>query len=225
MASRGRFLVLVVLAAAALAGVLWLGWQAVQRIGNPVTSASETTVRASGLPVVMRTAGGTMEIATVKVYERFRRENTMAFWGIPLGTTTSLIQAPVTYRYHIPLAVEWPVEIRGNTAIVRAPAARPTLPVAFDTRELEAYSQSGWARFNRQENLDALMRSITPELQKRADDPAIRQLATEAGRQTVREFVTRWLLKEQPGWKRDQDHRVLVLFPGETPESLAAKGQ
>ena len=161
----------------------------------------------------------------MKVYERFRREDTAAFWGIPLGTTTSLIQAPVTYRFHIPLATEWPVQIDGNTAIVRAPAAKPTLPVAFDTREMETFSHAGWARFNRQENLDALMRSITPELQKRAADPAVQQLATEAGRKTVAEFVTKWLLKEQPGWQRDAGHRVVVLFPGETRESLSPKGQ
>jgi hypothetical protein len=79
---------------------------------------------------------------------------------------------------------------------------------------MEKYTSNGWARFNKDENLALLERSITPELGRRANDPAIRQLAIEAGRQTVREFVTTWLLKEQ-GWKRDPAYRVLVLFPGE----------
>ena len=79
---------------------------------------------------------------------------------------------------------------------------------------MEKYTQNGWARFNKDENLDLLERSITPELQTRANVPAIRQLAMEAGRKTVREFVTTWLLKEQ-GWKKDAEYRVLVLFPGD----------
>lgn len=218
----------IALALALAAALVPLGgaiWAFVQGLGRPLQQSDRTSVQASGLPVIMRTAGGTLEIATVKVYERFRRENTAAFWGIDLGTTTSLIQAPVTYRYHIPLATEWPVHLQDRIAIVRAPAPRPTLPVAFDTREMETFSHAGWARFNRQENLDALMRSITPELNKRADTPGVRQLATEAGRKTVAEFVTKWLLKEQPGWKRDSGHRVVVLFPGETLESLSPQGQ
>ncbi|MEO7547359.1 MAG: hypothetical protein ABIT82_02970, partial [Ramlibacter sp.] len=70
---------------------------------------------------------------------------------------------------------------------------------------------------NKEENLALLERSITPELEKRSELPAIRQLAIDAGRQTVREFVTTWLLKEQ-GWKRDPQHQVQVLFPGEQPQ-------
>ena len=45
--------------------------------------------------------------------------------------------------------------------------------------------------------------------------------AIDAGRQTVREFVTTWLLKEQ-GWKKDPAYRVDVLFPGETAVGVRA---
>ncbi len=217
---RAAVVALTVAFAAAVVPMAAALWSFVRTLGaGGLQQAAQTSVQASGLPVVMRTPGGTLEIATVKVYERFRREDTAAFWGIPLGTTTSLIQAPVTYRFHIPLAAEWPVQIDGTTAIVRAPAPRPTLPVAFDTREMETFSHAGWARFNRQENLD------TPELNKRAADPGVQRLATEAGRKTVAEFVTKWLLQERPGWKRDAAHRVVVLFPGETVEGLAGKNQ
>jgi hypothetical protein len=202
-------------AAAAIAvGVLGLaGWLGYERfVGR--WSATDTSVSASGLPVVMRTPGGLLEIATVTVHERFKRTDTKEFWGIPLGTTVSIIQVPVVYRYHIEMAKEWPIQLNGHTAVVRAGEVKPSLPPAIDTSRMEKYTQSGWARFNKDENLALLEKSITPELQARAHNAGIRQLAVDAGRQTVREFVTTWLLKEQ-GWKRDADHKVVVLFPGE----------
>lgn len=206
-------------AAVLLAGaVATAGWFAYDRL---FARTIETSAAGAGVPVVMRSPGGLLEIATVTVYERFKRTDTREFWGVPLGTTVSIIQVPVTYRYHIEMAREWPIYIDGKTAVVRAGEVKPSLPVAIDTARMEKYTQSGWARFNKDENLQMLERSITPELQTRAHVPAIRQLAVGAGRQTVREFVTTWLLKEQ-GWKRDAQYKVLVLFPGEAESSARA---
>lgn len=205
-----RLRTVAVLAAAVVA---LAGWLAYDRLFGR-WSATDTSVTASGLPVVMRTPGGLLEISTVTVHERFKRTDTKEFWGIPLGTTVSIIQVPVVYRYHIEMAREWPIQVSGKTAVVRAGEVKPSLPAAIDTSRMEKYTQSGWARFNKDENLALLERSITPELQVRAHNAGIRQLAVDAGRQTVREFVTTWLLKEQ-GWKRDADHKVVVLFPGE----------
>jgi hypothetical protein len=179
-------------------------------------SKTETTLLAPEVPVVMRTPGGLLEVATVTALERFTRADTKEFWGIPLGTTVSHIQTPVVYRYHIELAKEWRIALRGKTAIVHAPRLNPSLPVAFDTSALQKYTQSGWARFNKDENLAALERSMTPELGARAGSERYLQLATEAGRQTVREFVMQWLLKERH-WRRDPEYAVQVYFPGESP--------
>jgi hypothetical protein len=197
--------------AALLAAVLAAGWLAHERFGPPGAAGG----RAGGIPVVMRSPGGLLEIATVTVHERFTRTDTKAFWGLPLGTTVSIIQVPVTYRFHVEMAREWPIHLQGKTAIVRTGEVQPSLPVAIDTGQMEKYTQNGWARFNKDENLAQLEKSVTAELQNRARDPATRQLAMDAGRKTVREFVTTWLLKEQ-AWKRDAEHRVVVLFPGET---------
>ena len=212
MHSKARVAAVSLLACAlALAG--WLGYE--RFVGR--WSESQTSVTASGIPVVMRSAGGLLEIATVTVYERFKRTDTREFWGIPLGTTVSVIQVPVTYRFHIEMAREWPIFIDGKTAIVRAGEVKPSLPAAIDTAKMEKYTQNGWARFNKDENLNLLERSISPELQTRANNTAIRQLAIDAGRQTVREFVARWLIKDQ-GWKPDPANRIIVLFPGEQRE-------
>lgn len=189
-----------VIAAAAIA--LGIGLLA-QRLDGDKREVRSSIV-APEKPVVMRTRGGLLEVATVRALERFTREDSRDFWGIDLGTTVSQIQVPVTYRFHIEMAREWPIEVRGLTAIARAPAIKPSLPVAFDTTLMEKYTRAGWARFNKEENLEALQRSMTPTL---------------AARKTIAEFITIWLLKETE-WKRDPAHKVVVLFPDEARPPL-----
>jgi len=194
-----------------LALAAWGAWY----FHSITTDHIETSVIAPEVPVVIRTEGGLLEVAIVIAQERFTRSDTREFWGIPLGTTVSHIQAPVHYRYHIQLAKEWRVLINGKTCIVHAPPIKPSLPVAFDTSTMQMYTQSGWARLNKHENLMALARSMTPELEKRANSGSYLQLVTEPARQTVREFVTQWLIKEQK-WTRDAGYAVEVVFPGES---------
>jgi hypothetical protein len=213
-ALRGGVIGAVVAAAAIAVGIAWVA----QRLDGDKREVRSGIV-APEKPVVMRTKGGLLEVATVRALERFTREDSRDFWGIDLGTTVSQIQAPVTYRYHIEMAREWPIDVRGSTAIVRSPAIKPSLPVAFDTSAMEKYTRAGWARFNKEENLEALERSMTPSLAERAAGEAYRGLAEDAARRTIAEFVTIWLLKETD-WKRDPLHKVVVLFPGEKPPPL-----
>jgi hypothetical protein len=205
----------ILLTAAAVA--LGIGWVA-QRLDGDKREVRSSVV-ATEKPVVMRTKGGLLEVATVRALERFTREDSRDFWGLDLGTTVSQIQVPVTYRFHIEMAREWPIEVRGRTAVARAPAIKPSLPVAFDTTLMEKYTKAGWARFNKEENLAALERSMTPTLAERASGDAYRGLAEDAARRTIAEFITTWLLKETD-WKRDPAHKVVVLFPGEKPPPL-----
>jgi hypothetical protein len=205
----------ILLTAAAVA--LGIGWVA-QRLDGDKREVRSSVV-APEKPVVMRTKGGLLEVATVRALERFTREDSRDFWGLDLGTTVSQIQVPVTYRFHIEMAREWPIEVRGRTAVARAPAIKPSLPVAFDTTLMEKYTKAGWARFNKEENLAALERSMTPTLAERASGDAYRGLAEDAARRTIAEFITTWLLKETD-WKRDPAHKVVVLFPGEKPPPL-----
>lgn len=213
LTARFRLIAWLALFAIACAGV-WRLWQ------SPAPTV-QTTVIAPEVPVVMRTPGGLLEVAVIRAQERFTRSDPRSFWGIPLGTTVSHVQMPAYYRYHIPLAREWPMTIRGKTCIVRAPAIEPSLPVAFDTANLQKYTQSGWARFDKAENLAALEASITPELAKRAGSASYRQLVADPARQTVREFVSKWLVSEK-GWGGSPDYRIVVLFPGESEPAADA---
>ncbi len=192
-------------------------WLAHDRFAAEHERQARTTVVSPEVPIVMRTAGGLLEVATVKAFERFTRKDTRSFWGLDLGTTVSQIQVTAVYRYHIAMAREWPLSIDGTTCVVRAGPVRPSLPVAFDSTSLQKYSVNGWARFNRAENLETLERSMTPALQARA--PAYLDLAREAGRKTIAEFVTTWLVKERD-WKRDPLYKVVVLYDDEPASGI-----
>ena len=164
---RGGMIGAVIAAAAIALGIGLLA----QRLDGDKREVRSSIV-APEKPVVMRTRGGLLEVATVRALERFTREDSRDFWGIDLGTTL-----------------------------------------------MEQYTRTGWARFNKEENLEALQRSMTPTLAARASGDAYRGLAEEAARKTIAEFITIWLLKETE-WKRDPAHKVVVLFPDEARPPL-----
>lgn len=205
---------------AALVAAVFAAWYLSAQQGV----VEKSVIMAREVPVVMRTPGGLLEVAVITAHERFSRSDTREFWGINLGTTVSHVQVPTHYRYHIELAPEWTVVITGKSAMVVVPPIQPSLPVAFDTAQLQKYTENGWARLNKYENLAALERSMTPELAKRAASASYLELVKEPARQTVREFVTKWLIKEQH-WKRGTEYQLKVLFPGESAAEVGAKPQ
>jgi hypothetical protein len=186
-----------------------------------VTPPTVTEVLTSGEMVVMRTPGGTLEVARIKAYETVKRTSpgTLFFLGlVDTGTTVSEIDVPVLFRYHVPLAREWPFRCSRELCVVQAEAIAPSLPPAIYTEEMRKRTTSGWARFDKSANLDALEKSLTQELSARATSQRNMDAATDAGRRTVREFVATWLLKSRlPGDERKP--RVVVLFPGESTEA------
>jgi hypothetical protein len=216
---RRGLVALVAVALAASAG--WYFQRAIREALSPITRV-DGGVRAVGAPVVMRTAGGLLEVATLSVDEHFSRRDAKALWGVPLGETVSEVRVPVTYRYHIELAREWPVQIEGTRATVRAPALEASLPVAFDTGAMQRSTTSGWARFNARENLAAVERSMSIELQARAQSARYRALVREDARKTVAEFVGKWLLTEQR-WPREPGYSVNVVFADDPPGGAAGR--
>ena len=101
--------------------------------------------------------------------------------------------------------------------MVEAGEIKPTLPVAFETSTVQRDTRSGWARFDKHENLAALERRLSSELERRS--LGYRTLALAPARQTVAAFVRTWLSSEQH-WRSLQISEVKVLFP----EDRAASG-
>lgn len=177
----------------------------------------------SSLPEIA-SGGGRLELATLEATETFSRtDERRAFWDLfYIGTTVTEIRVPVTYRYHLRLQDPWRVEVRGGLCLVYAPEIHPTRPPAIHTHRMEKHLESGWLRFDDEEQMIELEKSITPRLSLMAADPRRIDLVREESRRSVENFVKSWLLREEQ-WGEEGIFAVRVIFPDEVetePELL-----
>ena len=184
---------------------------------NFITGNITHTFRES-IPQITSTQGDILELVISRSEETFKSsDEKWAGWGwVYLGTTIAEIRVPVSFRYHLRLSDPWRLAARDQTCLVLAPRIRPSLPPAIHTAEMERRAESGWARFDKNDQLDALERSMTPSLEQRAGDTAHLQLVREACRQSVAGFVKKWLMREGQ-WRSDRFTSIVVLFPDEAP--------
>ncbi len=186
-------------------------------------SGTITNTFISAIPNFAPDSGARLELAAFEAVETMRTTDELRIaWDlIPLGTTVSEIRVPVTYRYHLRLDEPWRLEVDGQSCLVHAPRIRPTLPPAIHTDRLEKFSDSGWLRFNEDEQMEELEHGITPLLSVRASDPTHLEMVREICRREVAVFVRSWLLLEDH-WRADGFRSVTVVFADETvPESSA----
>ena len=175
-------------------------------------------------PVVSTLPGGLLETATIRMGEDFYKSDALTWWGLYLGNTASHIQVAATYRYGVPLADPvWEIVTKGQIAVVVAPVLRPSLPVAVDTSTWRERTENGWARFDKEEQLEQLRRGVSNDLEQRANDPRRIALAREASRRTIGEFVEKWLLTKDPQWKPGAFSVVKVVFQDEMDEGLSTE--
>lgn len=219
-------IVRVAVMAAALLLVLAAWWK-LEQLGallGRLTSgqqAVKTEASTAGGSIVLRTPGGLLEVARIKAYERFTRSDSLTWGPLHLGTTVSEIEVAALYRYQIEMAKQWPLQCDAQACVVRAGEPVPALPAGIYTEEVRKRTASGWARFNKDENLAQLERSVAEQLGTRAYSQRNMQAARDVGRKTVREFVRTWMLKD-PALKDATARRIVVLFPGEKAEPAAA---
>jgi hypothetical protein len=162
--------------------------------------------------VPFRTPGGTLHTNGFVKTEVLRKDT-----GSWRGTTSSEIRLNATYRYEIPLRSKWNIYLdeTRRVAFVVAPTFRPQFPVAVDSRSIYEWTESGWGRFDKWDQLEALRREVSPWLEKLATSPGYREVARGQARTTVEEFVADWLLKSR-GWPRDSERFVKVYFADES---------
>ena len=180
-----------------------------------------TTTVSSASAIVMRTPGGLLEVSTITAEERFDSATTHTVLGVPVGKTVAQIRAPAVYRYQIPLARDWNFRSIGNTLVVIAPPVRPSLPVAINTAKLESFSSGIWSPIAGSDAVAALQKSITATLATKASTPDLLKLQREAARQTVTEFVQKWVV-QQPRWQGVKSPTVFVFFEDEPLGQRAA---
>jgi hypothetical protein len=189
--------------------------EAVEGIAEGFKTGTITTTFIGAIPRLV--PGGTkLEIAAFEATEIFTRsEERRVLWElVPLGTTVAEIRVPATYRYHLRLDDPWTLEVREQRCVVHAPRIRPTLPPAIHTDRMEKRSEGSWLRFDEDEQMAELERSLTPLLIRRAEDPDNIDLVRETCRRRVAGFVRDWLLAEDH-WRSDRFRSVTVLFADE----------
>ena len=201
--------------AAALRGVT----QAVGEIAERFRNGRITTTFVAALPR-LEPGGTRLELASFEATETLTRSDARSIFFdlVPLGTNITEIRVPATYRYHLRLDETWRLEVRGQVCLVHAPRIRPTLPPAIHTERMEKRSESGWLRFDVEEQMEDLERGITPILSQRAASRENLDLVREACRRRVAEFVRDWLLREDH-WRSDRFSAVSVAFEDEAPQA------
>ena len=197
--------------------------QKVETIFKTIPDAAEkfktgtiTRTFTEHIPEVSSTHGDVLEITTSRSEEEFSRSDSknIAWNLIYLGTTVSTIRVPATFRYHIRLSDSWRLASKDKVCYCLVPSIRPSLPTAIHTGQMQKSTERGWARFNSDANLAELERSITPDLDQRAGDSKHIKLVREACRQSVAEFVKKWLMKED-FWRSDRFTSIVVVFADE----------
>ncbi|MFZ4767700.1 MAG: hypothetical protein ACOYMN_22355 [Roseimicrobium sp.] len=177
---------------------------------------TQTTIKASEILLEMgRTHGDVLEVASpLKTVEKFSKADVrFAAWGwVYLGTATSEVKVPATFRFHIKLSELRQARLDDSVLIVTAPTIYPSLPVAFDTSGMEKQTDGTWLRFDAAQQLADLEKTITPALASRAQEHVknVRDIA----RSDVEEFVQKWIVESRPDY-RAQIKAVKVIFPGE----------
>jgi hypothetical protein len=214
------FILVCAIAFGAYVYTLRTGTEAAADLGRSIAEGFRTgkitTTFLAAIPELTSTGSGNLEVATATARETFTRtDERRILWDlISLGQTVTEIRADVTYRYHVSFNEQWDIETSGQNCIVKAPPLQPSLPPAIHTETMEKRTQSGWLRFDAEQQMAELEKAITPTLVQYASDPRHLGLARETARTTVAEFVRRWLLKEDH-WRTDRFRAITVVFQDE----------
>ena len=196
------------------------GLERAEEVARGFLTGNVTESFVSSIPEIDSTAGGNLELATVKATETFTQsDERRVLWDVvSLGVTVTEIKVPVTYRYHLRLDDPWRIEVSEHACTVWSPAIRATQPPAIDTAGMEKRVDESWLRFDGADQMAALEKSITPRLRLYAQDPRHIALVREESRKTVAEFVRTWLLM-QDQWRSDRLRTITVIFPDEAEEA------
>ncbi|MCP4896226.1 MAG: hypothetical protein GY906_04555 [bacterium] len=185
-------------------------------VAKGLHSGNVTTRFVAAIPHLLPQDSVRLELAAFEATETIARsDERLVLWDkFSLGTNVTEIRVPVTYRYHLEMGDPWHLTIRDGICTVQAPQIRPTLPPAIHTDRMEKNSQRGWGRWDADDQMEELERSVTPTLILRAKNDDHLTMVREECRSNVAEFVRAWLLREDH-WRRDRLTAIVVRFADE----------
>jgi hypothetical protein len=108
--------------------------------------------------------------------------------------------------------------------VVISPPVTPSVPVAIDTEKLEAEAFGIWSLLTGEGRKAELQRSIAKTLAAKAASPSYLNFQREVARQTLRDFVAKWLITQQQ-WKDAASYPIQVYFADEPIQRLKSVPQ
>ena len=225
-------LILLVVVLLSVAVLIWKGGDWLQQNvvdpwkywKNPLWAVKlEQEFRAETLRIAS-TNGNELTLVTHERREVFEQKSVgiVPFLNRPVPFTDrkTTVAFPATYRYHVLLNDPWSIETAGQTLLIRAPMIRPTLPVAFDTAQVETDTKGWWITGAwADSDKEALKVRITEKLATQAQTKEMIDAVRDQCRDSLAKFVKDWLLKEHY-WIKGGLTEIKVLFPDESEELL-----
>jgi hypothetical protein len=181
-----------------------------RRPGSVPSDSSITQRFIAAIPRMRRELN--LEVATSRQIEILELSDSKSFLGLPLGTNSARIQVPVTYRYHIRLHDPWQLIVQRQTLVVHAPEILCSLPPSIHTEGLQTSTRRGWARLSAGPLAQRLLAGLTSKLSERAQAPERLVLVREVARESVRQFVRRWMAADP---QLESVTSIHVQFPDE----------
>ena len=218
-ATRRRSGLGLLVVAAVVGGALTLGLSPPDGGGSiPAVVKGVTRSAPAEEIIVVRSSGGLLQTATIKAEEVLDATYAHSILGVKVGEVAPRIRCRAYYSYHVKLDPEWRVVRQGGVITALAPPLTPTLPVAIDTATLEKAVAGTWllVPFAGDKDLDALERTITAKLARKAASSEYRQRALEESRKTISEFIRNWAVHSG----HTGVTTVRVLFEGEPVRSI-----
>lgn len=166
------------------------------------------------MPEVIRIPGGMLEVATIKKGRSFPLERPIVLGPIQVPYCPEIARIDVTasFTYRMALAKTFPATIENGKLKVQVPKLVPALPVAFDTATKRTDLDKCWFVPGRN-TMEILDRDISRRLASEAYSPTFIAYAENNGaRETVREFVRTWLMKQQDYTALPPDIPIEVAF-------------
>lgn len=216
-ASRRRRGLGVLVLAAGVAGVLAVAYAPMEDGGIYEVVQGVTRSAPAEEIIVVRSPGGLLQTATVKADEVVDATFTHRILGVKIGEVYPRIRCRAYYSYHVKLQPEWRVVRKDGVITALAPPLTPSLPVAIDTATIEKQTGGTWllVPFKGDDDLEALERTITAKLSRKAASDEYKQRALEDSRKTIAEFIENWAASAG-----QEVRSVRVLFEGEPVTSI-----
>jgi hypothetical protein len=209
-----RFLALTAVGIVA-ASFIWTNYFPRFFTSNPITSEERSA--DSAFPVVIRIKGGMLEVASVTNKRYFSGSTDPEFFGYPLSMCRETAGWYASYKitYRVRLGEKWQVRYDNNRIIARVPELEPSLPVAIDTNSLAKGGTDKCWIMSDLGTKDRVLRRISADLRKQAEDPKTKFFARESAKKTIREFLRTWAFNQRDYPNVAADSDIRVIFPGE----------